>query len=164
MSRGVGAVRLAQEFVPEQSLTLFVLVTELGNRALIIYILLILLLVDKKRRRELSILLGVVMSGFILHHTLKSVIGLPRPSESYQIIEQIGSGFPSGHAFQSTTFYGGAAYILSYGRKWQRYSFAILLISLVSISRIVLGVHYFADIAVGFVLGLIYVPVYSKAH
>ena len=63
-----------------------------------------------------------------------------------------GFGFPSGHATVAVLVWGGFAWALRVGSRGQRVAVAATAITLVSLSRLVLGVHYLADVVVGAVI------------
>lgn len=69
-------------------------------------------------------------------------------------IQSSGFSFPSGHAAGSTVVYGGVGVLLSVGRRWRRYLVAGGCIGLISLSRVVLQVHYPRDVVAGVGIGL----------
>ena len=69
--------------------------------------------------------------------------------------------FPSGHALMSISFYGFLIYIAYYQVRNSLFrniviSFLLLLILLISFSRIYLRVHYTSDVVAGLSIGLIW--------
>lgn len=66
-----------------------------------------------------------------------------------------GRGFPSGHALGSTMVWGGLALALETKTFRKRVSIAGGVVLLVSVSRLVLGVHYFVDVFAGVLLGIV---------
>lgn len=65
-----------------------------------------------------------------------------------------GHGFPSGHAFGSTIVWGGFALVV-FGDEFSPGWFgAAAVVALVSLSRLILGVHYLVDVVVGGALGV----------
>ena len=68
-------------------------------------------------------------------------------------IDSGGFSFPSGHATGSTAVYGALGILLAVGRRHRRYLLAGTLIVLISLSRVVLRVHYVRDVLAGMVLG-----------
>ena len=92
-----------------------------------------------------------------LNFGLKLVFQRPRPNVSH-LVEESGYSFPSGHAMTITTF--GILLIfflwqskLSKNKKVFGSILIVLLILLVSFSRVFLGVHYASDILAGIMLG-----------
>ncbi len=99
--------------------------------------------------RVLGIELMVLISTTVwLGGTLKNVLKLPRPPRAQWLVEASGYAFPSGHALGSTTFWGYVAL-----RCRSLVPLAIVLISLISYSRIVLRVHYLRDVVGGVAIG-----------
>jgi membrane-associated phospholipid phosphatase len=66
-----------------------------------------------------------------------------------------GPGFPSGHALGTTMVWGGLALVVDWGTARQRLGGAAAVIGLVSLSRLVLGVHYLVDVVVGIGVGAV---------
>lgn len=66
-----------------------------------------------------------------------------------------GSGFPSGHALGSTMIWGGLALVLEAGTFRKRVGIASGVVVLISISRLVLGVHYLVDVLAGILIGVL---------
>lgn len=92
-------------------------------------------------------------SVFLTTHALKYTIKRERPYKQYDFIEKAGSGggfsMPSGHT--SEAFF--LAFNLSfYCPKWYVITPAVLWASLVSYSRMHLGVHFPSDVLVGIIL------------
>ena len=99
--------------------------------------------------------------GMWLNLFLKNFFKLPRPPESYRVVEARGYGFPSGHAQGSSMVFGYFAYTK---KSIGVHFFCLAMIVLISLSRIVLGVHYWRDIFGGILLGtaVISIGVYLK--
>jgi len=103
----------------------------------------------------LGLRLGLILvTSTGLNGAIKLAFGLPRPYWISQAVRPLGNettfGFPSGHAQEGLVFWGRLA--AWFGRPWLwGLSFAIVL--LVSLSRIVLGVHFPMDILGGWLVG-----------
>lgn len=120
------------------------------------------------RRRGLFVL-ALVLTSVALIGGLKAYFQLPRPpyagGDDVLVLPSVldllfgnvttaaGSGFPSGHALGSTMVWGGFALVLERGSFEKRTGIAAGIILLVSVSRLVLGVHYLVDVVVGIGLG-----------
>lgn len=65
-----------------------------------------------------------------------------------------GFGFPSGHAIGATMVYGALATFLDVGERRPRRRVAAAVIGVVALTRVVLGVHYLADVVVGVGVGI----------
>jgi len=80
---------------------------------------------------------------------LKHYFLLARPPTSYRG----GYGFPSGHAFGATVFWGAIGILSARQGRRARVAGAICVILTVAASRVILGVHYIIDVIVGMTLG-----------
>ena len=90
----------------------------------------------------------------------KYALARPRPDVSTTVIEASPS-FPSGHATAAMATYGFLAYVCSREGATLRLRFevvfwAIVLIALMGFSRLVLGVHYLSDVAMGYLVGFFF--------
>ena len=95
----------------------------------------------------------------------KALLKGPRP---YWISDKIvpgvhesSFGIPSGHAMNSTAVWGQSA-LETKNRKaiWS----AVILVMLISLSRLVLGVHFLSDVLLGLLLGVLLLVVFSKSQ
>ncbi|PSP74697.1 PA-phosphatase [Halobacteriales archaeon QS_3_64_16] len=125
-------------------------------------------------RRQGAFVLACALGAFSLTAGLKALFALPRPSigvlapGAFETVPAAGVlqafvesaasasgyGFPSGHAIGSTVVYGALALVSGIGTRRQRWAGAGLVIALVSLSRVVLGVHYLMDVLVGIAIGI----------
>ena len=133
-------------------------VTQLGSeRAYIIFVVVTYLSLSPKAGQKLGA--GLVIS-FYINFLLKGSFDTPRPfmlddsvaRSDAAIATAVGPGFPSGHAQSSATFWGLAAAVVK--RRWFTL-IAVILIALVSLSRVYLGVHLPVDILGGLVIGVL---------
>ena len=97
------------------------------------------------------------MFSGIITYIAKLLASRPRPLEA--LIEIPSSfSFPSGHTLTSIVFYGLLFYLVSiHSSKTTKivgFILSLIIISIVAISRIYLGVHYFTDVVGGFILGI----------
>lgn len=150
-------VRALQQVASPALDQLMLWITGLGSeRAYVALLLIAYLGVGPSKGRRLAVYFLV---GSYLNQQLKDLFETARPFELDPTVlrseaagETVqGSGFPSGHAQSSTTYWGLAA--LYVGRRIFTL-LAILLIALVSISRVFLGVHFPVDVVGGVLLGL----------
>ena len=139
-----------------------VAVTELGSPTTLMLVLAILFWCGSRRRSALVISYGVAGLGFML--ALETLLGLPRPPESVYLtsIDVEGYGFPSGHAFASVVVYGGLVSVYDRPRDPVALLGAGTLVAAVSLSRVVLGVHYLGDVIVGAILGVVFVAAMNR--
>lgn len=106
------------------------------------------------QKRHLAFLVVTVMAGTILlNRLLKDYFNRERP-EIHRIMDVTGFSFPSNHAMMALSLYTIIAYIVWRKVKSTRNRvflvlFTAFMISIISISRIYLGVHYPSDIVGG---------------
>ena len=139
---------------------LFYLVTQLGSEVLFIVVGLALFWCVSKR--EGYYLLAVGFFGTILSQFLKLFCQIPRPwvrDPSFTIVESARAGaagysFPSGHTQSAFGIYGSIA---RWHRSWLLRGVLIAAMALVAFSRMYLGVHTPADVAVGALISLVLV-------
>jgi membrane-associated phospholipid phosphatase len=123
------------------------------------------------RRRALFVL-ATVVTYIALVGVTKGTFSLARPTGAAEppdlvviphalegvfasITTATGSGFPSGHALGTTMVWGAAALVLKSRSVLARAAGAGVVVGLVSLSRLVLGVHYLVDVVVGAAVGLV---------
>lgn len=149
----------------------FVIITRLGNNAMVFLLLALVLLIPKRTRKiGLCVLLAVGLVVVFNNILLKQIFGRPRPflleydwwtaifTFPYLIPYPSGLAFPSGHS--AGAFAAAMAWLLG-TRKWFN-SRAMLVASacslvfaaLMAFSRLYLGVHYLSDIVVGSLVGV----------
>jgi membrane-associated phospholipid phosphatase len=151
-SRGVGEIAFA-ESLPEAVTSVFWALTHLGNPYLLLALVALAYLLGDRvgmSRRNAAFALGLGLCAIGITIGLKHLFGLPRPPISYRD----GLGFPSGHALGSTTFWGGVAVLAHRGRWRRRLALAGGVIAVVALSRVLIGVHYLADVAAGVGVGV----------
>ncbi|WP_224447053.1 phosphatase PAP2 family protein [Haloprofundus salilacus] len=136
-----------RDAVPPSVAEWFVPATELGGVAFALaFLCLLYWLTDRNRAATLT---ALVLGGAALVVGLKGVFALPRPPVETALVVATGYGFPSGHAVIATVLYGGLAALVDAGRRGVRYACAAILIVVVSLSRVVIGVHYVGDVFAG---------------
>ncbi|MFA9502677.1 phosphatase PAP2 family protein [Natrinema sp. H-ect1] len=150
--------------VPNEYAELVVFVTELGGTTALMVLLAVLFWCVDRRRSALVI--SYAVAGLALLLSLKALFALPRPPADVMPIplegEREGYGFPSGHAFAAAVVYGGL--VSAYDRAGDPRALAVAaaLVTLVSLSRVVLGVHYLGDVIVGAALGVAFVAAMDR--
>lgn len=139
----------------------FLLVSAAGNFASMWLLLFLILLIFEELRHKKFIVLfvgGLLLTSFLVNMVLKNVFQRPRPFQVYKQIENTvprygrpeNFSFPSGHA--AISFF--VARLLAYYHNKKRLVFYALA-SVVSYSRIYLGVHYFFDVVFGAIMGIL---------
>ncbi|MFB6074950.1 MAG: phosphatase PAP2 family protein [Haloarculaceae archaeon] len=178
MSRGVGV----EPFLAHHAgplVVVFALLTQLGAAPLLFSLATAVYwlgpatprLGDALDRERTATVLALLIGGVALTGVSKGVFALPRPpgattpagveyvpravSGLYTwLVRAEGYGFPSGHAVTATVGWGGLAWAVRVGRRRTRALLAVALVALVSLSRLVLGVHYLVDVLAGAGVGL----------
>jgi membrane-associated phospholipid phosphatase len=97
----------------------------------------------------------------LVNSTLKLLFHMPRPywySTTVPVFaEETSFGIPSGHAQNAVVIWGGIA---SWIKKTWAWVVAILLILLISLSRLYLGVHFPTDVLAGWIIGALILWIY----
>ncbi len=140
----------------------FMLVTRFGDGLVLIAVILPLMFFFRRtdfKRHILALVISVAASGLIVNG-LKVAVDRPRPPEHFagsgvEVHAPLGSppdrSFPSGH---TQTAFGAAVYLACMYRSLSLLFLTIA--SLVGLSRIALGVHFPADVAVGALFGSVF--------
>jgi membrane-associated phospholipid phosphatase len=148
---GLDLVRSFQKFFGPAMLVPMKAITFLGTEIFALAALpLIYWCVDRKKGARLGI---VVLFSAFFNLLAKLLVMQPRPYDFDPVVglaHESTSGFPSGHAQTSITFWGAMLTILP---GTPRIIAFIVIPLLVGISRIYLGVHFPTDILGGWLLG-----------
>ncbi len=133
-------------------------ITTLGNAGIIWILITLLLFLSKKTRKVGWMSFSALLITLFLNNILiKNIVARPRP---YYVIEALVPlikkprefSFPSGHAGSSF-----ASACILFRKLPKKYGiWALVLATLISISRIYVGVHYPTDILAGMVTGIAY--------
>lgn len=136
-------------------------ITSLGTGLVVMVIVAIsaLFLVATQHRFSAFLLLVASGGGIVLNAILKSSFDRERPRLFDWLTEPSSSSFPSGHAMSSAIVYFTVAYLIARleRRRWMRaltITISLLLVLLISVSRLYLGVHYPSDVIAGVIIGL----------
>jgi undecaprenyl-diphosphatase len=136
-------------------------ITALGTGLVVMMIVLIsaLFLIATQHRFSAFLLLVASAGGIVLNAVLKSSFDRPRPQLFEWLTVPSSSSFPSGHAMSSAIVYFTVAYLIARleKRRWMRtltIISSLLLVLLISVSRLYLGVHYPSDVLAGMIIGL----------
>jgi undecaprenyl-diphosphatase len=105
------------------------------------------------------LMLLAVLSGAIVSSSLKRTFERPRPAVGSDLAAVFTSSFPSGHSMLSAVVYlvlGTMLARMERRRQIKAYfiTVAVLLTTMVGVSRVYLGVHYPSDVLGGWTAGL----------
>jgi membrane-associated phospholipid phosphatase len=174
MSRGTGLAEWLAG-APDAAVFPFGLLTQLGDAWFLFSLFGLLYLaappVAADPRRAGATLVAVAVAALGLTVALKTAFALPRPPGAatatapawlpgagraayVDAVTGDGFGFPSGHAVGATAGYGAAAWLLDRLDRRRRLLAAVAVVAVVDLSRLVLGVHYLVDVAVGSAVAL----------
>ena len=112
---------------------------------------------EKFSRIAMLLFISGLINGF-----LKDYFQDPRPLIEFMLDPRIGQsyGWPSGHAQIAVTLWGLIA--IEFKNNWLT-TFCVLMIGLVSFSRMYLGVHDIGDVFAGLLIGTIILTVWQLA-
>ena len=121
-------------------------------------------LVLQTRYRTAIVVVITSLGGEMLNAVMKHVFNRPRPSIVPHLRATFSTSFPSGHAMESAIVYLTLGAILmraadSRLTKMYILAIAVLLTTLVGISRVYLGVHYPTDVIGGWIVGVMWASV-----
>lgn len=149
--------RWLQENYPQLN-SFFLVTSEIGGFEFYLAIItLIYWCIEKSLGRSLAYILSF---SFLINGILKHIIRDPRPywlDSTLGLIMERSYGVPSGHAQGATVFYGFLA--LWFRRAWVWF-LAIMMILLISLSRVYLGVHDIEDVLAGIFIGVLILIAY----
>jgi undecaprenyl-diphosphatase len=155
------SILFIHDYLPSSLNEIFTIITNSGSLKFILPLTVIvtLSLFFAKRRVEATLLAASVVSSAVFVFFAKMAVDRTRP-QLWQTEWYWGSSFPSGHTLVVSSFAIAAA--LCVGRIWRTkrkfaLSFAILWLSLVALSRLVLGVHWPTDVLAAICIG-IFIP------
>lgn len=152
--RGFGVTDAFARFLPEFVRELFAVLTHLGDAGLLLAAVACCYWFGDRREGAFS--LAAVLGALALTLALKGLFELPRPPGDLHVGHAGGYGFPSGHAICATTLWALLALVLDRGARHRRTVAAAAVVAVVATSRLVIGVHYAVDVAVGVGVALAY--------
>ena len=144
---------------------IFTIITNLVNPIVIGGVGFCILIFAKNRRIfsfQLFLNMGIVA---LLNLVFKYFFVRSRPDEALHLISEVGYSFPSGHAMFAVAFYGFLIYMLWNSKRKKSLKIGltivgVLLVFLISLSRIYLCVHYASDVIGGFCVALGYLLIF----
>jgi membrane-associated phospholipid phosphatase len=155
-------IAFLQRFAAPALDSIMLMITNLGDeQAYIAMLVIIYLAISPTWGRRVGIAL---MLSFFLNFHLKGIVDTPRPFDvdpdvargEAAVATAPGAGFPSGHAQGAATFWG---YLAVQVRRPMFWVLAVVVVALVSLSRIYLGLHVPADVLGGLAIAAVLVAV-----
>jgi undecaprenyl-diphosphatase len=150
-----------RQTIPPALLGIFALITQTGAGLFLAPLTAMLssLLFLTRHRRAAVLLAASMVSAWTLTYVLKALVDRARP-ELWSTAWYWGASFPSGHTLSTAAF--ATALTLAAARVWPRsrnvaLPLAAVWISLVGLSRLVLGVHWPTDVLAAICLG-VFIP------
>lgn len=136
---------------------------------LITFFIAILIYYKKGLRDDLLFIISLGI-GEVFVFVLKNFFDISRPLNG--LVVETSKSFPSGHATAVTIFFVMLMYLFAkdMNKVWRTVFvvFCVLMITLVSVSRLYLGVHWLSDVLGGVALGLfvsyISVAIFNKLY
>lgn len=125
-------------------------------------------LVMVRKYDAVCLVLGATGSGLLLSLVLKHFFERPRPNVVPHLAGDYTSSFPSGHSLLAAVVYLTLGSLLARVVRQRRLkvyfvAVAMLLTFLVGLSRVVMGVHYPADVLAGWTAGLVWAVLWWSA-
>jgi membrane protein DedA with SNARE-associated domain/membrane-associated phospholipid phosphatase len=148
--------------------TVMRVITQFGGAAVVATVLgagAVLTYFRTRNPRWAAFFSATLVGALVLDDVVKVLVGRPRPDFS-QLVEVSGSSFPSGHATASAAMCAALAYVLTRRSGWRPavwiWAAALVVASLVAVSRVYLGVHWLTDVGGGMMLGVFWVAFTSS--
>jgi membrane-associated phospholipid phosphatase len=138
---------------------LFLVITTLGSQPAYLFLASLIFWCFGKKT-GIRALYVILFSAFAAIFA-KNLFAMPRPPEYLHKIQENDFGFPSGHAFVSSGFWGYLGGMIK--NYWLIFVGAVAILS-ISLSRIYLGVHYLGDVVGGIIFGLLMALISLKAE
>jgi sphingosine-1-phosphate phosphatase 2 len=133
-------------------ISLFLLISKLGDQSF--YLVIVPIVYWCYRKGFGTELIAMLLTTYYVSLTVKEWLKIPRPPSDEWIegSNPVSYSFPSGHAQGCMSFW---VYVGAHVRRYWAVILGTLWILLVSISRLMLGVHRWEDIVGGWVVGAI---------
>lgn len=173
LPRDVGILDAVQSVVPEPVVVAMGVLSVLGNPFFLILLLVVAYWFGDRRRGAWLVAVGG--GGLALIIVLKAAFALTRPAVPPKVppsavpvlvrplyesaVDPSSYAFPSGHATGSTIVYGALAYTSNWATPRRRLAVASVPVAIAASSRVVIGVHFPADVVAGVVVGAAYLLV-----
>ena len=151
------------------AVTVLTAITGLGGRPILFWLVTVST-VTMLIRRQYQLTMYMVVTGLgalALDPAIKLLVGRLRPVVPTPVAIAPGNSFPSGHALDSTVFYGVMllVFLPIIPRRLRRLiiGLVVALVVMIGVSRVALGVHYPSDVAGGWLLGVAWLGITAHA-
>lgn len=165
--RGVGVTEWLVDLVPEVVVPVLLALTFLGDPVFLMALASVTYWLGPRfgviERANAARVLAVTLGVLAITVLLKYGFALARPPMDLMLVSTDGFGFPSGHAMGSAAVYTALGTLVHWRSRATRRRLAGGLIVLVALTRMLLGVHYLADVAVGIVVGVLFAILVVRA-
>lgn len=152
----IGVTEFLSNALPDFAVRFFELFTMLGEQyALIAFMGLFYWCIDKKRGQFIAL---SVVSSLCLNNFTKNVFRVSRPFEVSDKVRVTRENTATGHSFPSGHTQNAAATAFSAVKGCKNtiaYVSAIVYVTLIGVSRLVLGVHYITDVVGGILFAFV---------
>ena len=109
------------------------------------------------RRADAVFVVGAMAGAVLLFRGIKILVDRPRPPAVAQVVRETNESLPSGHATMSMVVIGSLVVLLWAGRgtmaRVAMVAAGALWVGAVGSTRVYLGVHWFSDVIIGWLLG-----------
>lgn len=144
---------------------IFRVTTHAATSYFLIILTIILFIIIKNKKIPIYIALNLTFS-FLTNEMAKGIFTRERPI-GINLINETSYSYPSGHSMVGFAYYGFLIYLI---RKYVKdnklkniFTFMLIInILLIGFTRIYLGVHYLTDVIGGFLLGSIFLIIYTS--
>ncbi len=165
--RGVGVTEWLVGLVPEFFVPVLLALTFLGDPVFLMALAAVTYWLGPRfgviERANAARVLALTLGALSITVLLKYGFALARPPSDVMFVAEDGFGFPSGHATGSAAVYTALGTLANWGTHVARRRLAGGLIVLVALTRMLLGVHYLADVTVGIVVGVLFAILVVRA-
>lgn len=109
------------------------------------------------RRADAVFVVGTMAGAALLFRSIKMLVDRPRPPAVTQVVRETNESLPSGHATMSMVVIGSLVLLCWAGRgtaaRVAMVAAGALWVGAVGCTRVYLGVHWFSDVLIGWLLG-----------